>query len=209
VKSIAEYINIVKNLRDEWRPNSSPPMTWHPWFRGQPHANWPLIPGIFRTPSKRGNIAVNDALREELMLRQEFERRGRQLLPDQPQNPWEWYFLMQHYGVPTRLLDWTDGAFIALYFAIRHRTRQEGADHADAAVWVVDPWCVNTKSVGANLQSPEAYDVVLSPAQVPDEYFPATAKHVEKMPSNPVAVHPPHMARRLAVQRSRFYPLWH
>ena len=41
---------------------------------------------------------------------------------------------MQHSGAPTRLLDWTEGALIALYFAVRNKL-----DETDAAVWVLNP----------------------------------------------------------------------
>jgi hypothetical protein len=198
VETITDYIKVVKGLRDAWRGDSSP-MTWHPWFRGQPNADWPLMPGILRTVTRRPAGTVEDALRGELILRQEFERRGRQLSAEQPQNCWEWYFLMQHYGVPTRLLDWTDGALIALYFAVRHRTNEEGANHADAAVWAIDPWCLNQGSNDTRL-----VEGVFTPAQVPSEYFPSTEKELARIPSPPIPVHPPHMARRLAVQRSRF-----
>jgi hypothetical protein len=34
---------------------------------------------------------------------------------------WDVLFLMQHYGVPTRLLDWTEVLFVALYFAVNYR----------------------------------------------------------------------------------------
>ena len=202
VDTVADYINVAKALRDEWRRDGSP-MTWHPWFRGQPNTDWPLTPGILRTLPKRSKRAVREDLREELVLRQEFERRGRQLSTEQPQNCWEWYFLMQHYGVPTRLLDWTDGALIALYFAVRPRSKEEGATRADSAVWVIDPWYLNAARRGISYE-PRVEEGVLSPAQVPREYFPLTEEDLCGMPSDPIAVHPPQMARRLAVQRSRF-----
>jgi len=46
-------------------------------------------------------------------IRQEFVVRAPSLGPERPQNSWEWYFLMQHSGAPTRLLDWTETALIA------------------------------------------------------------------------------------------------
>ena len=57
---------------------------------------------------------------EEQDLRLEFKRRGSQLAGEgKPSDHWERYFLMEHYGVPTRLLDWSDGALVALYFALK------------------------------------------------------------------------------------------
>ena len=42
-----------------------------------------------------------------------------------------WLELAQHYGVPTRLLDWTENALIALYFAC------ESNKNCDAVVWML------------------------------------------------------------------------
>jgi hypothetical protein len=68
-------------------------------------------------------------------IREEFITHAPALCAITPRNEWEWYFLMQHYGTPTRLLDRADGALIALYFAV-----QENRGYQHAAVWALDPW---------------------------------------------------------------------
>jgi FRG domain-containing protein len=40
---------------------------------------------------------------------------------------------MRHYGAPTRLLDWTESLYVAVYFAV-----EKEPDH-DGAVWVIHP----------------------------------------------------------------------
>ena len=53
----------------------------------------------------------------------------------------EWLALMQHYGAPTRLLDWTNSAYVALHFALNNRKSTE-----DCAVWAIDTEWVDEKS---------------------------------------------------------------
>ena len=79
---------------------------------------------------------------------QEFRFRAPRYLDLRPLNDWEWLFLMQHYGLPTRLLDWTESSLIGLYFALRdHRETH------DAAVWMLNDWAPATegKTVGGVL----------------------------------------------------------
>jgi hypothetical protein len=81
-----------------------------------------------------------DLLDWEDEIRAEFQGKGSQYMTESPPRDFgEWYFLMQHSGVPTRLLDWTDSALLALFFALNSNSLAPD-DKEDAVVWMLDPW---------------------------------------------------------------------
>jgi hypothetical protein len=188
VKSVKQFVEIVCRQRDEWIEG---PAYFDPWFRGQRCANWALEPGIFRF----------DLLSSEDDLRAEFQRRAPQYMTEvPPEDFWGWYFLMQHYGAPTRLLDWTDSALVALFFALHS---SPNATEEDAAVWILDPWWLNRVVLETDsIMLPEDTQVKRYLAKPYSRLADGANTCVE--PEFPVSIDPPFIARRVAVQRSHF-----
>ena len=109
------------------------------WFRGCARADFELAPSLYRHPTIKG---ISDLLELENRLINRFRQRS---APYQARmsDDWEYLFLMQHFGVPTRLLDWTENPYIALYFALTGACLQHPGtpfdDPPDSAVWVLNP----------------------------------------------------------------------
>jgi hypothetical protein len=53
-----------------------------------------------------------------------------------------WIALMQHYSLPTRMLDWSRSLLVATYFAVEDCASRPGLD---ACVWVLDPYVLNER----------------------------------------------------------------
>ena len=100
-----------------------------PFFRGHSNSNWKLLPGLARQNA--------DAYVEN-RLYYRFTSLGSHLFPPNS-TTWDILFLMQHYGIPTRLLDWTANFSVALYFAIKNC-------ESEGAIWILNPYQLNLKT---------------------------------------------------------------
>ena len=189
VKSLSEFITCVKRIKKNWdRGNRADTM---PWFRGQSSSDWDLRPRLYRLP---------DCDEDELRI--DFERFGLQMTQRVMHDDWDWYFLMQHYGAPTRLLDWTDSALIGLYFAVREagtgaHPKISRLPKTDAAVWMMEPSSLNRQVTRNSI-------ILLKESGKAEPYLPDKLSDKKLRKRYPVAIDPPHIDIRLAVQRSHF-----
>jgi hypothetical protein len=113
----------------------------HDWlFRGASDAGHRLIPKVGRQTIRATKLGADRVSRTRVPYRIEDERavfsmfrqQARPHLPLAPQSSLEWLAIAQHFGLPTRLLDWTDGLLVATWFAVE----SGGAKKADSAIWV-------------------------------------------------------------------------
>ena len=109
-------------------------------FRGQALTcdEWPLMPkagrpdcfwGSFQA-EKCGIITRYSNLPFDLVVFEEWKKQAVAVTDKLSANDWECLALAQHYGLGTRLLDWTKNPLVGLFFACEGHEEKDGAVYA-------------------------------------------------------------------------------
>ena len=175
-RSWAEFLEQIRAAREDLgKPDTV-------WYRGHSRANYKLTPSLLRNPQW---------LQKEKVLFHEYERSANQIL-DEQSSDWNLLINMQHYGIPTRLLDWTDILGVALAFALYDSLD----DDEDSVVYVLDPIKLNSESGLREIK------------RVPnDRKFDYKACYWEGRPfkpAYPIAIDTPFKNNRIAAQKGSF-----
>lgn len=155
------------------------------WFRGHSVSDWRLEPKLMRI----------DPLPSETYYLNRFKQDASIILSHQPKGEFEWMFLMQHYGVPTRLLDWSESPLTALYFAINSDVDKAGA------LWILLPSELNKKS---NYRPDYEFEIPSFEDEHLKGYLPSTIAGENKSKLFPMAAIAPRNSPRMQSQQGVF-----
>ena len=125
IKSIGELVGLLAKDVPKGQPT---------WFRGLGNNCWHL----------ESSLARYGGIDKEMTLIKRFKQNALPHMESRPGNEWEWLFVMQHYGLPTRLLDWTESALIGLYFSVNDPSPD--VEDKAGALWAILPMGLNKHS---------------------------------------------------------------
>jgi hypothetical protein len=167
-------------------------------FRGQGTYAWGLQTSLERAVKNLAPKGVSRLVIEGALLRR-FQRQAHHYLADVPASTsWlEWLALMQHFGAPTRLQDWTYSFFVAVHFAL-----EEG--QPSAALWILDSdWATERAQ---ELLTPTTWNVVKQDINIsrPTTFRAVFARTGRARVRFVMPVNPFRLNQRLAIQQGAF-----
>lgn len=152
------------------------------WYRGHSNSAWDLMPSLMRQA---------DWIKKEKELFYEFKKTASRLF-DKRTNDWEILFDMQHYWIPTRLLDWSTVMGVAVAFILHDDHGHSG----DSAIFVLDPEGLNRIS-GRD-------EIINVPEDKTYEYQPIYWDHRPVRIEKPLAIRPSMITDRIQAQKGVF-----
>lgn len=190
VESLPELITTALEI------NTKIPRNHRLWYRGINNHNHKLLPKIMRSGK-----AAEEVFEREKRLLTRFRQRSMAYWPEgYPQNDWEHLFAMQHYGLSTRLLDWSENIFVSTYFAISSAPQADEGSPCHPILWCIDPIKWNRAMPGLS-EYGDSIQVLTTADEELEAYRPETSKRRSK---SPVAMYGAHNSKRIVAQRGTF-----
>ena len=173
----SDFLNNIKTAKNEICKDGPT------WYRGQNNSQYFLLPSLLR---------YKNGLEKEQYLFNSFRKFSDRIL-QRRDSEWETLFEMQHYQVPTRLLDWTETFAIALYFASFYLNR---TNDSDAAIYLLNPLTLN--------QANHIPKVHIIPRDEAEYKYSEWYWNNHLLPRSPVAIEPIFINSRMLAQRGMF-----
>lgn len=158
------------------------------WWRGQSCETYELIAPAHRAPNRNRKYFEQNSARH-------FIRGARARHQNCPGNDefLEWLLLMQHHGLPTRLMDWSESPFTAAFFACLSH------DDTDGVIWALAPYRFNQSMINDRQIINTGHEV--ASALLRAAFDPGAPNDLQGLAA---ALHTPHTHQRMMAQLSAF-----
>lgn len=156
------------------------------WWRGHAKSDWDLKPSAFR-------LKLDESYEQNVIFRFRQKAQVRHTNLPSSDDYYGWLFLMQHYRLPTRLLDWTESPLNAAFFALGDKSNE----NEDGCLYALNPHTLNLKELrvqGIILPNNESSLPFIKKA------FDSNAMYINKV----LAIEPYEVDVRMMVQLSTF-----
>lgn len=209
VCNVSSFVCEINNIFDRWkrneyqRQNSNDPAVM-PWFRGITDADFPLVPSLIymcKDGEEFDEFWINEQFRKKAYLQNDLKIKNEEFE--------FWLFQSRHHGAPSRLMDWTESALTALFFAVETENIQSTTQNEkDGMVYMMQPFLWNM-ALGYGYGVPESnmkikqYEYYVNSAydQHRSKQFRYYYSYLNRFA---LAVRPNMMTQRLVAQRGVF-----
>jgi hypothetical protein len=146
IQSLADFFSSIHDdlqIKNDVKTQSNKEISKLFWFRGQANFNHHLVPSLYRNfdfdKDHKERFWKNINEWEKCNLR-DFKTRNYHLLSRLPEENLSWFSIMQHYGTPTRFLDWSQNALASFFFALeKFFSKENNCDAVLPCVWRLEP----------------------------------------------------------------------
>ena len=206
--SVGDILSSIDEIARVWTPSFSDPEDL--WFRGQPKRNQQLLPSLYRDHARGIHY-------DEEGMFERFKALAVPFVEREPRDDWDWYFLARHHSLPSRLLDWSESALAAAFFALKDtictfptriemdKALDEGRqpalyDDDSPTIWMLDAGTLNRCTCSPSDDYPFAPGGSLT-----SSFLPATlSDRRSDANQQPIALLPPRANIRLSAQQGVF-----
>ena len=212
IKNLTEYINAIEQLKKSYTyelTSSGGEKTGYneirtPEFIYRGQGNYKknlLIPGVFRWTRGSDGVDLGEYSQLEHNILADFISDGcRYIMDVSTSDLVAWLEIAQHFGAPTRLLDFTENPLVALYFACSNQM------DTNASVWIVNESAYNESFFKTPILFPTQTNQLISEISN-SEIMKRQGQAGECCSEYPVIYRPAYREERMSAQSSVFM-LW-